>query len=696
MQRVLHIFTLILALWISIDAISQTTGPSIKFHLESNIYNSISKTEKELIDSSLVNFNNADEDTSKLKHLVHIIEKSLSDDVWTFYNEKLHAIVKNKLNEENSAQEHRFYTIILAETLNNFGVDYNAKGSVKMAISFHQKSLKIRERINYKPGIANSLANIGRVHLWQGNLDVALNFFNKSQAIFLDLRDSLNIAKSYNYIGYIAKLNGNNLQALGYYEKSLAIRRQINNKNGVAQSLTYIGEVFEDAGQLDSALLYYQNGLLIDYEIGEKNGAAIGLISVGRVNLKLGKIDKALANVSRSLAIAEEIGYPGHVKDATDILTDIYIKKGDWKNALNMYQKHVKMRDSLENRENEKALIKQELEYNYDKKNLADSLKILEINKINKLKIENRDATISSHRTQLYASIGGILMLIVLSFFIYKNLRTQKSANQIIQEQKQHVEEKNKQITDSITYAKRIQSAILPTKALIKENLNNSFVLYKPKDIVAGDFYWLEKKNDSLLFAVADCTGHGVPGAMVSVICNNGLNRSVREHGLTKPGEILDKTREIVIQEFEKSKDEVKDGMDIALCSLNGNILEFAGANNPLWLIRKSDYGDASIEILETKGNKQPIGKFDNLLPYTTHTLKLNDGDTFYLFSDGFPDQFGGEKGKKYKSGNFKKFLLSIQDKSMDEQLTLITIEFDKWKKGVEQVDDVCVMGVRI
>ena len=271
-----------------------------------------------------------------------------------------------------------------------------------------------------------------------------------------------------------------------------------------------------------------------------------------------------------------------------------------------------------------------------------------------------------------------------------------------INDQHHVLEEKNKEIVDSINYAKRIQSAILPPLKMVKEHLTDSFVLYKPKDIVAGDFYWFEPlehagtSSDKVLFAAADCTGHGVPGAMVSVICNNGLNRSVREHGLTKPGEILDKTREIVIQEFEKSKDEVKDGMDIALCSLNGNILEFAGANNPLWLIRKSDYGDARIEILETKGNKQPIGKFDNLLPYTTHRLTLNEGDTFYLFSDGFPDQFGGEKGKKYKSGNFKKFLLSIQDKSMDEQLTLITIEFDKWKKGIEQVDDVCVMGVRI
>ena len=259
---------------------------------------------------------------------------------------------------------------------------------------------------------------------------------------------------------------------------------------------------------------------------------------------------------------------------------------------------------------------------------------------------------------------------------------------QEIQYQKLIVDEKSQEITDSIQYAKRIQSAILPSSKVIDEFLKDSFVLYKPKDIVAGDFYWLEAKEDRILFAAADCTGHGVPGAMVSVVCNNALNRSVREHGLTDPGEILDKTREIVIQEFEKSEDEVMDGMDIAICSLIGNKLEYAGAHNPLWIVRNGI-------LLETKANKQPIGKFDNLLPYTTHSFVLEKGDTIYIFSDGYSDQFGGEKGKKYKSGNFKKFLLSIQENSMDKQLAMLNEEFEKWRGSIEQIDDVCVIGIR-
>jgi len=255
--------------------------------------------------------------------------------------------------------------------------------------------------------------------------------------------------------------------------------------------------------------------------------------------------------------------------------------------------------------------------------------------------------------------------------------------------QKDLVDEKNREITDSIKYAKRIQSAILPPNKLVKEHLKESFVLYKPKDIVAGDFYWMETMGNGVLFAAADCTGHGVPGAMVSVVCNNGLNRSVREYGLTDPGEILNKTREIVIQEFEKSEEEVKDGMDIAICSLENNVLKYAGANNPLWIVKDG-------EILETKANKQPIGKFMKPEPFVTHTYNLEPGDTFYIFSDGFIDQFGGVKGKKFKAKNFKDLLLSVQGLSMEKQKAQIDSSFYEWMADFEQLDDVCVIGVRV
>jgi serine phosphatase RsbU (regulator of sigma subunit) len=254
----------------------------------------------------------------------------------------------------------------------------------------------------------------------------------------------------------------------------------------------------------------------------------------------------------------------------------------------------------------------------------------------------------------------------------------------------------------------------------VKQYLDESFILYKPKDIVAGDFYWMESVGDVVYFAAADCTGHGVPGAMVSVICVNGLNRSVREFGLRTPSEILDKTRELVIKEFEKSEEEVKDGMDISLCALNTktNELQWAGANNPLWIVTSAPLSDRSTPLsseqtdaersrsrsgsgadasfVEVKANKQPIGKYGLETPFTNHNIQLEKGDTIYIFSDGYPDQFGGERGKKYKSGNFKKTLVRISTETIEKQKQMLDQEFESWRGSLEQIDDVCVIGVRV
>jgi serine phosphatase RsbU (regulator of sigma subunit) len=263
--------------------------------------------------------------------------------------------------------------------------------------------------------------------------------------------------------------------------------------------------------------------------------------------------------------------------------------------------------------------------------------------------------------------------------------------NKQLEVQKNSLEYKNKEILDSLTYAKRIQSAILPQPKLVKEFLEDSFILYKPKDIVAGDFYWLEIVEDNVLFAAADCTGHGVPGAMVSVVCNNGLNRAVREHKLIEPDQILNKTRELVIEEFEKSDEEVNDGMDISLCVLNLETfqLKWAGANNPLWILRNG-------EIIEYKGDKQPIGKHYDSKPFSLIDVQLEKNDIIYIFTDGFQDQFGGAKEKKFRAAQMKELLLSLIEKSMEEQRKMIDTSFESWKGELEQVDDVCVIGVRV
>ncbi|HEY6162013.1 MAG TPA: SpoIIE family protein phosphatase [Bacteroidia bacterium] len=285
---------------------------------------------------------------------------------------------------------------------------------------------------------------------------------------------------------------------------------------------------------------------------------------------------------------------------------------------------------------------------------------------------------------------------------------------QEIQHQKEMVEEKNKEILDSINYALRLQRAILPGLEKVKEKLPDSFILYKPKDIVSGDFYWMYDSSESaarntvkskggefsgylngdgkLLIAAVDCTGHGVPGAMVSVMGANGLNRCVKEFGLIKPSDIMDKLTDLIIETFDASDSEVKDGMDMSLLAIDKKTrkIEFCGANNPLWVVRK-----ATGTVEEIKADKQPIGKFDFRRSFTNHSIQLGPGDCIYIFTDGFADQFGGPKGKKFKYKTLQTVLLGMRDKPMQEQRDTLDMCFEEWKGALEQVDDVCVIGIR-
>jgi serine phosphatase RsbU (regulator of sigma subunit) len=267
--------------------------------------------------------------------------------------------------------------------------------------------------------------------------------------------------------------------------------------------------------------------------------------------------------------------------------------------------------------------------------------------------------------------------------------------NQKLEHQKEEIEEKTKDILDSIKYAKRIQNTILPSEEKLNHIFDHEhFVLYKPKDIVSGDFFWAARFDNKTVFSAIDCTGHGVPGAFVSIVGFNGLNRTVNEFKLRQPAAILDKLTEIVVQTFSQSdtsKSNIKDGMDLALCALDNATLklEFAGANNPLIVVRNK-------EIIEIRGDKQPIGEFDDRVPFTNHEVQLQSGDCVYIFSDGYADQFGGPKGKKLKYKTLKDLFVEINGYSMKEQLRRMDEAFNNWRGSFEQLDDVCLIGIRI
>ena len=360
-----------------------------------------------------------------------------------------------------------------------------------------------------------------------------------------------------------------------------------------------------------------------------------------------------------------------------------------------------------------KALLTQTFKFKNNKETWWASIKPFHLNESSIMYIgtviPQQDIVEISNDTRYYI-IGGFVILVVLLLFVLYYTFQNKKINLLLKRKhgeiskvNKNIEEKSKEIKDSIQYAKRIQSAILTSEEEFNTNLNNSLLVYLPKDIVAGDFYWHKQKENLVFYAVADCTGHGVPAAMVSVICNHALNTCVNDFGLINPGKILDKAREIITYAFNNHGGSIQDGMDISLCVLDKNDIEkhgfyaslqWAGANSPLWLIRTLKNKEP--ELFEYKPNKQPVGKTLNPTPFTTNTISLQKEDSLFIFSDGFSDQFGGERGKKFMSKQFKNFLVSINNLSMSTQKQLILEKFREWKGNNEQVDDVCVVGVRV
>jgi serine phosphatase RsbU (regulator of sigma subunit)/tetratricopeptide (TPR) repeat protein len=632
-------------------------------------------------------------------------------------NEQIDTLCSGNLQGEVSKKEQIFFSKNKAFALNNLGLIYMKRGNSANAIEHFTTSLSISERIDYKKGIANSLNNIGMIYKNQRDFEKAIDFYKKSLKVREEIGDLSGTSNSLNNIGSIYLFRKDYTKAIDYYTQSLEKRKEGGHKGPIASSLNNLGVVYNRLGDLEKAISNYELSLEIKKEIGDKKGIAATLNNIGNIYLDRGDYQTAIRINLQAFENTKNANAASEARNIAKSLYQCYSASSKYQLALEMYELFITIRDSIDSEANQKELIRQEYKYDYERKAAADSVVNAEAQKVQEAKLvaeqaEKKQLESESKRQKLenenqqqqaYFLYGGLALALLFGGFIFNRFRVTQKQKSIIESQKSEVEqqkekvdeayeqleEKNTEILDSINYAKRIQSAILPPDKLVKEYLQSSFILYKPKDIVAGDFYWMEPTSTGILFAVADCTGHGVPGAMVSVVCHNAMNRAVREFGLTDPGKILDKTREIVIQEFEKSEDEVKDGMDIALCSLNDNMLQYAGAHNPLWIIRKG-------EVMETKATKQPIGQVDSLQPFITHTFELQPNDIFYIFSDGYIDQFGGDRGKKFKAKAFRELLLSIQEKSMEEQRTQINQAFENWRGDLEQVDDVCVIGVKV
>lgn len=666
--------------------------PSDFYKIDTTNFHQLTDWERTLIDTFLVKINSSKSDTHQISLLYKMYSQMNDNDVWAMYLELINTkLESNQLKEKYPS----FYYKCKGKYYNDMGYYLKFKGLTKEALEHYHKGLQIREKYGNNSDVAILFNNIGALYLTQNDYINSLDFFERSYNLMKETKDSSGLATALSNIGTINNKLGNLDKAIEKLKEAEKIHRDLKLYGSLSNVLNNLGSAYLNNNQRTMAFQYLFESLAIRREYNNALMMANSMTTIGNSYFKIGDYKNAQIYADSALELANQLKYPEYQSQTSKLQYEINKHYGNWKKALEMHEMYFIMSDSINNNETQKATIQQQARYEYEKQKAIDDA-------THEKQIAIEQEAREKQRIISFATTGGLTLVVIFLFFIFNRLQITKKQKMIIEKQKTivetahfNLEEKNQEILDSINYAKRIQSAILPPKKLVKEYLPNSFVIYKPKDIVAGDFYWMEHKNNQILFAAADCTGHGVPGALVSVICNNGLNRSVREYGLTDPGKILDKTREIVIQEFEKSDEDVKDGMDIALCSLsisNKSIqLEYAGAHNPLWIIRSN-----SNEIEEIKADKQPIGKFDNTKPYTTHSIKLQKGDSFYIFSDGFADQFGGVNAKKFKTVNFKRLLLSIQDKSVDEQSFIINKSFEDWKGNLEQLDDVCIIGVRI
>lgn len=672
---------------------AQNSSPSSLESIESLDLDNLTKEDCYYLDSCLTVNQEALNDIDKIKYYNALSSNLLDYGVpllaISYITPLIHLLEKSDNKEE------------LAQLYSNKSLAHDYLGQYPQALTASQKSLELYIELGDKEGEAYSYNDIGILHYYDGNDSLSGVYHERSFVIFKALNDTVGMALYYNNMANTLYEMEEYPNAIMMYTKAREFNVILNDKSGEAIALSNIGEVYVLIGDYDKAETILLESLEIAEETNDPWNITNPLRGLGELYRLTNRIPEAIEVLERSVDLSIEIDAIAEQAESYKLLYKLHKSTRNYKLSLNYLEKYKAANDSIFNQA--KVLMTSEMEMKYQIKDKAKKIELLNSNKvIDDLEYEKQ---ISQQKNKVIYLVGGLIGFSIMLLFVARGFLLKKKANYKLKEQNSiiqnknevinqaylQIEEKNKEILDSIRYAKRIQSAILPSKSQMKTLLPENFVFYRPKDVVAGDFYWLEEKDNKILFATADCTGHGVPGAMVSVVCHNALKRTVREYGLTDPGEILNKTRDIVVEEFAKADEDVKDGMDIALCALQNNTLEYAGAHNPLWLIRTD-----TTEIEEIKADKQPIGLFDNPQPYTTHKINLNPGDLIYIFSDGFADQFGGEKGKKFKTANFKRLLLSIQTQSMNEQLKLIHNAFETWKGDIEQLDDVCVIGIRV
>jgi tetratricopeptide (TPR) repeat protein len=593
----------------------------------------------------------------------------------------------------------------IAVAYNNLAIVYRDRGDYTKAVELFQYSSDYYRKANDIRGYSSALNNLGGMYGLQRNMPKALEYFKKSMAVKIELGDKRGIANALNNIGNVYNSMKMPDSAMSCYLRSIDIKKALKDDFGISQTLSNIGTIYADQKNYNKALQYYQQSLEIKEKLGDQRGAAISLIDIASCYRFLKDYDKALLLGIRGLEMSKKIGVLETMGNAEEILARIYADKKQFEQAFIHLEEYLIYKDSLFDITNQEKI--NELQTRYE---TVEKDKILIRQKAD---LELKDAENNRRSMERNAFVVGFILLGITAFFIFRGYNQKKKANLEIIGQKAIIEEKNKEILDSIHYAKRIQGALLASDTLLKKNLPEFFVFYKPKDIVSGDFYWASSQGDNFLIAVGDCTGHGVPGAFMSLLNINLLKESAAEKQILRPDLVLNNVREGIIKALNPEGSEVtsQDGMDAVLCCFDfkRKKVQVACANNPLWIVPRSAFnvqGSKSIhpepgtlnpELIEVKPDKMPVGLSAGAVkPFTLHEIDLHEGDMLYLITDGYADQFGGPKGKKFKYKALQELLVKNSALSTGEQKKELERVLNEWKGSMEQVDDILIMGIRV
>lgn len=610
---------------------------------------------------------------------------------------------------------------------------YQDIGKLDSAYAVARRGYELSKRLKSEQGQSYFLADFGALDRFNGKYDTAIESFIKAIELAEKGKDSIHLTFLYNVIGITLFDVKDYNRSISYLKHGLLISERLKSETRLTEYYLNLGSSYSEANKVDSALYFwhkcqalaekndyhdmlsaaYNNiagfhfsrgeyektleyglkSLAIAEKYHDKQSSILYNVNIGALYAELGKHDKAHFHLDKGIALARSYGYKKLLADGYQGKAEAYELVNDYKRSLEYHKMWKDLQDSLFNLESNKQISELNAKYETEK----NQQKIQLLSKESAL----HQSEASRQKTMRNSMLGVSLMIAGMGLVAFRGYRQKKKANALLTEQKNEIEfhreqlsEKNKDITDSINYGRRIQSALLQSPAVLLHDKEH-FLLFKPRDIVSGDFYWISEQNKLKVIAIADCTGHGVPGAFMSMIGISLLNDLVKVRKMTDPGQILDALRVGIINALNSEGSEVKDGMDISLVVLDeqNQKLLFAGANNSGILLRRA--GADLIQITLT-ADKMPVGPHSlQKKSFTSQSFDILPGDLLYLTTDGYADQFGGPQGKKLRSKQLKELILSVADESMDHQGKFLDEKFSEWKGDLEQVDDVCVFGMR-